>query len=659
MDNDFKPILTKVKRTPELLELSREEMIKLLPKSIQAEVKRAEWAWANIDSISGKEIVDPFTFEPIRERTFTKNQIYLLFDPPMIKVEGLSEEDNMLAYMASDPVLWIRFNLSVNPRLSQLLMLREDCPRIVMRYGRRSGKSSGIAMRIIYKSAIAPGNKSLVITPMKSHAEVVWNMIKELLRNNDEFLQLLESRGIRTSEQPHYTMTWPNHSEVNMFTSGVRSKNHADTVRGQEADDMYLDEVDLMDGEDLPAFTAIIRDTGAGMSNTRRQNINRQKTMVVSSTPNGRRDMMWRFCTEFRDENILLDHAYVEYYFPTHADINYTRADDAEQRMMLTREQYLHEIVADFGEETSGVFLKVHLERAISHYKDGYSYLPIDGLYRNYAPDVKLVLGVDWDKFGAGVNMILCQVNYAEKEKGDPDKGRIKPIARWEIPRGSETLTQATDFIKTVNYRFNPDAIYIDRGFGEMQYEDLMISATGGKDPRTVGLDKKLRGVHFAEKVEVFDPITNEPVGKEVKDYMVTLTIKLFEDDRIILNCNDYEEVPPTDMIKQMEMYQVIRKTMSGRPIYEAGSVSVGDHALDAFMLCVLAQEQEWGPFSRVESHTRPLSFDFNVMDISTTNILDPKKDNSDVPDKFRIARSNIKGRISHSSSRKINRKNF
>ena len=780
---EFVPLLTQTRWSNELNELTTDELVKLLPKELQLEVRRANWAYEHINELANKVVVNPRTNEAINNTRVSKEEIMLLFDSEKIELDELTQEENTLAYIASDPVLWCRFALGINPRIYQILILRDLHTRLILRLGRRCltgntpvlmddgtwkrideikagdivsarhttnnklvprtvidqwstgeqevykitlsngreieatsnhqfltkvqsgnrncakkewksideglsvgmklhlmneynagntnfrlvtirsivpaglrqtyditvdtdhsfiangivthncGKTASFAMRILYRAINRPGNIALVITPMKSHADVLWNMLKELMRGNPELAEQLRTRKIHATEQPHYEMEFPNGSVVKMFTSGVKSKNNADNVRGQEADDIYLDEVDLMSSDDLPAFTSILRGTGRG-----------EKTMCIASTPNGRRDMLYRFCTEFTDRK-KIDRIYKEYYFPTHADMNYTRADDAEQKMLLTAAQYNHEIIADFGEEVTGVFLKSHIERAMNHYPSGYDYLPLEAIYQNASPTTKLVLGVDWDKYGAGVNIVMCKIDYEEKSNRDPELGRVKPVARWEVPRGMETLTQAVDLVKTLNGRFNPDAIYIDRGFGEMQYEELMLSSqrNTNDDPRVVGLDKKLRGIHFAQNVEVIDPVTNAIMEKPVKDYMVTLTIKLFEEDRIILNATDYDQVAGgSDMVKQFEMYQYHR-TPLGRPVYEPGSTAVGDHALDAFMLCVLAMYQEWGSFTQKPSTGKPKSVKFNVMDVMGSESYSPKDSTDGRPPKFRIQRSNIK----------------
>jgi hypothetical protein len=657
--DDFQPTMTTMYREDSRLEyLDKYELVELLPKSMQNEIRRAEWAWENIDKLAGEEVYDPFDNSYVRDRRFTREEILYMFDPEYVEVPSMDEEANLLAYAAMDKVLWARTHLYINPRSYQILFLRDPSRRKLLRWGRRCGKSLSMAIDMIYKCQVNEGYICMLIAPMKAHAEVVWKMIKQLLARNPDFNQQLMSRAIKQKEAPYYEMTFPNGSIIKMFTSGVKNSNKGDSFRGQEADTLYLDEVDMMNPDDRPAFTAIMRSTGRPWL----------KEMIVASTPNGRRDMMYEYSTKFRDPKLVDDDlTYSEYHFPTHADVNYTRSDDREQQAMLTREGYQHEILAIYGEETSGVFLKQHLDRAQDHYPDGYEYMDIaQGIYNRAGINEKLIVGVDWDKFGAGVNIVMCKASYNPMERDNPNAGRLSVVARWEVPRSSDTLTRATDFVKTVYSVYKPDAIYIDRGYGDMQHEQLLLAAKSasleGGDPRCVGLEKVLRGVHFAESVTVFDPFSNEEVKKDVKDYMVTLSIKMFEDDQIVLNSRDYDEVPgPTDMIKQFEGYQIMRRSVTGKPIYEAANSTVGDHALDAFMLCVMAMHQEWGSFSRPEQHAKPMSMPFNIFEIAAQQTIDLSQIGDEQPEgTFRIRRSNIKaGKMTYSGGRRLKRKSF
>lgn len=625
----FKPVFTRP-REPWMQELSKEELVALLPKSMQYEIRRVEWAWRNIEKWSKSEVRIPATGQLVSELEFTKDEILMMFDPAREDNPELSEEDNLIKWANSDPVIWSRVYVSMNPRVYQILLLRDPHPRKVLRLGRRCGKTTTLALRMLFKSWTVPGNKSLLVAPMKSHLSVTWEMIDEAVARSPELTSEFIADGFRKVEQPHYLIKFTNGSTIKCFTSGVRSKSHADVLRGQEADDIYIDEVDLMSPDDFPAITSLVRDTG-------RQELGfDEKTMIVATTPNGRKDMLWRFCTELSIYEDKFGRGYKEYYFPTHADMNYSPADDYEQQKLLTHNQYVHEILADFGEEAAGVFLKSQIQRAIEHYgapnKDvegGYQYFKLDGtgpIFRRNEWD-KIVVGVDWDKFGAGVNIVVCAWTPSlEFDLRNPDTGRLKVIARFEIPRSDTTLTDGVEKIKDIYAFFKPDWIYVDRGYGEMQLETLQLSEKKGDDPRVIGLTKRLRGIAFNEAVEIINPVSKLAEKKEIKDHMVTLSVRLFEQDRVILNEADEEEVPRclSGLTKQFEQYVQIGVSITGKPRYEAADTTIGDHALDAFMLCALAVDQEWGAFSFPDTMIPPMTIEKSIMEIAGSVTMKP-----------------------------------
>ena len=93
-----------------------------------------------------------------------------------------------------------------------------------------------------------------------------------------------------------------------------------------------------------------------------------------------------------------------------------------------------------------------------------------------------------------------------------------------------------------------------------------------------------VKGVAFNEKIEVRDPTDNTIDKKEVKNFMITQTQILLERDQLMFSKED--EL----LIKQMENYQVVKRSVTGKPIY----TSENEHAHDAFVLTILAFNLEF-----------------------------------------------------------------
>lgn len=176
-------------------------------------------------------------------------------------------------------------------------------------------------------------------------------------------------------------------------------------------------------------------------------------------------------------------------------------------------------------------------------------------------------------KFGAATQIVA--IVY------DEHLGKFRTEGRWEIPRGEFTFDNAVKKIIELNDIYDYDAIYVDAGSGEMQIEQLRLH---GKENPETGLQRKVKRIQFKMAIEVTDPVTGEVDKKNAKHFMVNQTAMLLERDRIALSAFD-------DMIwKQMMDYSVVKFTAGGDPVY----TSENEHALDAFMLCILGFSQKY-----------------------------------------------------------------
>lgn len=138
-----------------------------------------------------------------------------------------------------------------------------------------------------------------------------------------------------------------------------------------------------------------------------------------------------------------------------------------------------------------------------------------------------------------------------------------------------------------LNAIYDPKFVYVDRGFGEYQIE--MLHLHGRENPET-GLDKKVKGIQFSQKIEIRDPGNRTVDPKDAKDFMINQTAILLDRDKIVLS-------PFDDMVwKQMMDYQVVRISQSGKPQY----TSENEHALDAFMLTILGFTIEFPNITKI-----------------------------------------------------------
>jgi intein/homing endonuclease len=318
----------------------------------------------------------------------------------------------------------------------------------------------------------------------------------------------------------------------------------------------------------------------------------------------------------------------------------FSKEQEEEFREQYSPSGYRHEIEADWGEDSEGVYPRKFVDRAFI--SPSWDYTPEITSARSFH-----TIGVDWDKYGAGTNIVIVET-CAENYEDTRFRGKSRICYREEIPRSEYTLTKAVDRIIELNRAFNPKHIYVDRGYGEVQVE--LLKKYGVENPYS-GLRDKVKGISFGESIDVRDPYTKLMIKKEMKPFMVDNLRQFLEKERILIPESDEE------IYMQLISYVVIRTTQTGRPVFEAAG-SAMDHAHDALMLALLAITQNYGEFSQGNYATRTESF--------SNEFFMPKQNNSDSEDdkpKFVISGRanalNSTGSFKRSTSSKKTRKMF
>ena len=341
-------------------------------------------------------------------------------------------------------------------------------------------------------------------------------------------------------------------------------------MRGQRADYVYLDEVDYMSPADFDSVTAIAAErTDIGI--------------CMSSTPTGKRSQFWKACTNPKM-------GYKEHYHPSTHNPNWCDAMEAEFRTQLSEQGYIHEILAEFGEEETGVFNKDKVDKAMEY--EYYAYNELDYYQKIRCKDNGIMpkmylypkgkrahinpfrtMGVDWDKYQASSSIII--LDY------DMITDKFKVIKRIEVPKSEYSYDNAVNLIIELNEQYNPAWIYVDRGAAEYQLEKLHMY---GDEHPSSGLKNKVKGWQFKNSIDIIDPITFETNREPMKPFMVNQLAIAFDRERMILS--PFDEV----LHKQLIDYSVEKISQSGQPIF----TSENEHFVDALGLAYLAMVLEF-----------------------------------------------------------------
>lgn len=552
---DFRKRLEQLPRD-ELLEIIRQQD----PEYIK-QINRIEWVFANK--------LRHLTWEdgtPIEGRPLTNEELSYIVDVPFEFDEsllniGLDAEKQRELHIASDPVTWAKTYLSktdkaVRPRVYQIIMMRHPKRFKVFRMGRRSGKTFTMAILLLHYSYITNKGRSLVVTPMKEQAGLIY---KEMLELAEE--TVVEGSISRNITAPQHEIDFTNGSTVKFFTSGMKTGSKSDITRGQEAHFIVLDEMDYMGDDDLEALLAMIQKTAENQVD---------KRMFGASTPSGRRESsFYKWCHSKR---------FKEFWYPSYCNPLFDKESEDFFREEYTEMGFRHEIEADWGELSEGVYPKRYVDMAFQD--PGWEYLAAPQSQNGF-----YVMGVDWDKHGAGVNIVIVQV--CDHTHEDPKyRNKVKLVYREETIREEYTFLNAVDRVIELDQRFNPRHIYIDMGSGEVQWE--MLRKYGVNHPQS-GITRKLKGINFGSSIEIRDPFTMQKNKKEIKPFMVDVLRKMLEVNSILMPAEDYH------LYMQLISYVVIRETYNGRPIFEMVSEKIPDHAHDALILATLAIEENYG----------------------------------------------------------------
>jgi replicative DNA helicase len=427
-----------------------------------------------------------------------------------------------------------------------------------------SGKSEALVVAMLFHLFTKPdvpeneGFLVVVIAPYQAQIDLIFNRMDELLRSNVATQNSIASR----TKSPPCRLILNNNSMVTGFTAGTKSGGNADSVRGQKANMLVMDEADYLNPKDLESALSIITNFP-------------DATLWMSSTPKGTRDKFYQNCQS---------RLYKEFHFPSYVNPLWGPDLEAIFKEQLTEIGYKHEVEADFGEQEEGVFQNMYVEAAQSNFE--YGQLP-----RN--PNWRYMLGVDWNDVRIGTSITVIGFNPVEQVFYMMDKQRVS--------RDGWNQTAACHKIAQMNEFWRPEYIYVDSGGpagGGTQVENLR--QFGWQSLRSQGAghpNSRLRDIvkpyAFGGSIEIHDLITKQPIKKPAKPFLVENTVRKFE--------HGIFRYPKSDelLTKQLLGYVVDHTTVSGLPVYKAVDETVGDHDLDAIMLALVAFTLETTDFGR------------------------------------------------------------
>ena len=488
-----------------------------------------------------------------------------------------------------NPSEWIYQNLDMYPYWYQDRTLKCTSIRRALRWGRRTGKTETIAAYILYVAFTNAKKKILCITPGKSQVKEINDRIFKFINNNPK----LKADVVKSVQQPYYEIVFANESRIRFFVAGTSGGANAGVqVRGQEADLIFIDEMDYLDDAATAAILPILSDPSRDGTPVE---------FIASTTPSGDESTFFKIC---RNDN------YKEFHFPSMCRPDWDDEKEAEARQnSKTQTYYEHEYLATWGTRSDGVFKRSDVLQAQEQYRyfndPGFDQTKDWKEMKPYPSHWRYIMGVDWNGAGNGTRITI--VGY------DPTRGKFIVVYRQVIAVEEFSLSFAVERMVEINRVWRCQSAYIDAGFGQMQDETLRaigratkIQQMNGKEFIAADMmwEDSLHAVNFGGWI-TYDTIEEgKTVEKKIpiKNYMVENFQRFFEQKDFWFSRGDEE------LKQQFLGYSSPRKSAKGFMIYQADK-EAGDHDLDAIMLALFGFNQEMGGIVKKRSYMMDFAF--------------------------------------------------
>ncbi len=455
---------------------------------------------------------------------------------------GMAHLNSPFSTRKKDDEPWVPRGLQIEMGNVVYPTFYEPNKRVAILAARRRGKTVGAAVIVLHRVMETPGTRALIITPAPRQLK---NFFEDYIWKFIDTSPELKGQVERRTASPNYKVTFKNGSSINGFSTGAHGQSdRSNTLRSEGADIVYIDEMDYIIHTAWKAIDPIIDDPDV-------------KPIVLATTTPAEMSEGARFYQWFHNEE-LYKCAHVWWPLTRDPDIKYedmiqirNNADDESQ--------FKREYMAIWESTKDSVYSQGDITRAMSNYNYGSPEYVHNG-------NVK-IMGVDWDKFSSGSTIAV--VEYDAKKK------ITRLIDREDVPQGEYSLDLAVKTVASMARKYRPAAIYVDRGFGDSQIEQLMLYDK--KHPEHgLNFERVLKPVHFNESVEIFEQPSGQYIKKHFKQVMVNRLSILLQRGRFRFPSSDGE------LRNQLNTYKIVSFTARGPQFTKHN-----DHMHDATGLAV------------------------------------------------------------------------
>ncbi len=475
--------------------------------------------------------------------------------------------------------------------------------RIILRYGRRMGKSITMCADTLWWCSAYPivrmieeGRQRqlpytiIIATPYETQIKELWSVYTALIADSP----LLREQIIKIRTSDIHTIEFDSGSIIKGYTIGISSSNRGTSLRSLSADMVFLDEMDFIPRE---IIEQVIMPIWTTHPDTR---------LRVCSTPSGQRSLFYEWCTKADELGWL--HRHYPSWHPDNTNwlsieqakakgMPVTESTEYQVKAITSAANYEREYGAEFGEEFGGVYKSHMIAKCLKKYARNIDITNPEifdpGFEQN--PNNLYIIGVDWNSYINGGQVVLVEYcrertisQFYDDDSGTEVTvdftGKYRLFYRRGITSRDATQRKTREEIIRLLRTRKIDFIYVDYGAGDTNIEELTLY---GRDHPELHLNTKLKVIDSGASVEHFDPVLGKLVKKRNKSLMVNFSALNLEENMYIL---PKEEDEPKRLVGQMRGYQVKNVTNRGDYTYEGE-----DHILDAFNLAIYGFQKEFG----------------------------------------------------------------
>jgi len=409
-----------------------------------------------------------------------------------------------------------------------------------------------------------PGISIIIAAPYVSQVKNLFTMMydemipasftSDLIKKDDPFF-LLESKSLK--------------SKIMGFPIRSKNKSGSSPIRSYTAQILFIDEADFLMPSEVAAAEGTLNSYG-------------DYKMIRAASTLSKLEGSWFY-------NVCKSGEYSQYFVPYPKTENYTPEEERRILLTSTYDNYVREYLVDWNLLESGLFKAKDLNKAIDKAENliGRTYSLKDPEIVKHA--VGFIVGVDWNGANNGVQIV---VTFYDKAKSFFVYDVIS------ITDSEFTQTLAVRAIIDTVKQYRPIALYVDRGFGDMQIEQLIIYDRNHPEDN-LNFSSILRPINAREKIEVTDPLTGKVIKKQAKAFSVSILQYILEKNDMYLPDDQWKSRDNKEnskaskrnsfsngIVDEMTAYYVKNYDSYGDPIYATNGT---DHKLSALQFAGLA----------------------------------------------------------------------